>query len=830
MTPGDGPAGRRLALLVATANYGDAGLAALRAPTSDVRSLGEVLRDDAIGGFEVRELIDRPTEELKKEIEAFFGAGRPKDLLMLYVSGHGVLSQNRRFYLATTTTALELLRSTAIEDSFVNDVMQQSRARSIVLVLDCCHSGAFGRGLVPKSALSVDVEHRFEGRGRITLTASTELEYAFEEADPATGINSLEPAAPGSLFTHSVVEGLRTGEADIDEDGHVSVDDLYDYVCRRVRERSPNQTPGMAGDVRGQIVLARSPRRPELPPELAAAADSNLAGIREGAASELGRLLAGSSGALAVAARAALERLAADDSRRVSAAALAALGRPLPEEEALQPEPEPVRPEPTPTPPPPPAPPPRPEPEPEPDGGSPFLSGRRPLIAGVAAAAVVIVVVAVLLLGGGSDPGPTTTVAAYDFDGDNRQDAVLGLANAGLTDGENAGLVVVLTAGDGTTLLTGTDVDVPAPLQPTDRFGTAVASGDFDRNGRADLAISVPGRGILSVQYGVKERTQLIRADNLPEPPETHAFGFNLVARDFNRDGYADLAVGAPGVLDERKQRLPGSIHIIFGGSDGLSADSAKRLEPPKEEPGFGTRLAAGDIDRDGNVDLVEGAADESYAGGEGHLSYCAGTPAGPAKCRDAAGGSTSSLAIADVDGDRYPDVIQGDAGADDAAGAVRLRLSGKSGLGTRPMTVDQDTADVPGDPEAGDEFGHDVIGADIDGDRRAEVIVAARGDEGSGSVTVIRGSRNTFGGAGGFELPYTVPADAQLGATLSLLDVNDDELPELFVGVKAAPTIDDAIVVYPGADGGFGPGEGSGTDLAGEATVKATSPLRIGR
>ena len=98
MTPDDGPAGRRLALLVATANYSDAGLAALRAPTSDVRSLGEVLSDDAIGGFEVRELIDRPTEELKQEIEGFFGAGRPKDLLMLYVSGHGVLSQNRRFY------------------------------------------------------------------------------------------------------------------------------------------------------------------------------------------------------------------------------------------------------------------------------------------------------------------------------------------------------------------------------------------------------------------------------------------------------------------------------------------------------------------------------------------------------------------------------------------------------------------------------------------------------------------------------------------------------------------------------------------------------------
>ena len=137
-----------------------------------------------------------------------------------------MLSQSRRFYFATTTTALNLLRATAIEDSFVNDVMQHSRARSIVLMLDCCHSGAFGKGLAPKSALTVDVEHRFEGRGRVTLSASTELEYAFEAADPATGINELDAAVPGSLFTRCVVEGLASGEADIDRDGSITVDDL----------------------------------------------------------------------------------------------------------------------------------------------------------------------------------------------------------------------------------------------------------------------------------------------------------------------------------------------------------------------------------------------------------------------------------------------------------------------------------------------------------------------------------------------------------------------------------------------------------------------------
>jgi hypothetical protein len=134
---------RRRALLVATTTYADPGLATLRAPTGDVRALADVLGQGTIGAFEVTQLVDRPTEEVKQQIEGFFAEGKPNDLLLLYFSGHGVLSQSRRFYFATATTALRLLKSTAVEDSFVNDVIQLSRARSIVLMLDCCHSGAF---------------------------------------------------------------------------------------------------------------------------------------------------------------------------------------------------------------------------------------------------------------------------------------------------------------------------------------------------------------------------------------------------------------------------------------------------------------------------------------------------------------------------------------------------------------------------------------------------------------------------------------------------------------------------------------------------------------
>ena len=103
-------------------------------------------------------------------------------------------------------------------------------------------------------------------------------------------INELGAAEPGSLFTRCLVEGLRSGDADTDRDGAISVDDLYDYVKQQVRDRSAHQSPRMSGSVSGDIVIARSARRAALPADLEAAAESSLAGVREGAVGELASL------------------------------------------------------------------------------------------------------------------------------------------------------------------------------------------------------------------------------------------------------------------------------------------------------------------------------------------------------------------------------------------------------------------------------------------------------------------------------------------------------------------------------------------------------------
>lgn len=323
-------AGDRRALLIATSSYSDPGLTQLRSPAGDVESLARVLSDPDIGNFKVLEpMVDRTTDEVKQRIEELFEDARRNDVLLLYLSGHGVMSKTQRLYFTTTTTKLKLLRATAIEDTFVNDLMKHSRARSVVLVLDCCHSGAFGKDLAMKGAVSVPVEQRFEGQGRIVLTASTALEYAFEETEGQSTPSRLGEPLPSSLFTRYFIEGLETGDADLDKDGVIALDELYDYVYERVRERSTGQTPSRTSSGHGDIVIARNRHRPAIPDAVRTAIEQGLNHpwpvLRESAVGELARIRPTADAALAALIDDALRGALVDDSRSVAGAAQRAL-------------------------------------------------------------------------------------------------------------------------------------------------------------------------------------------------------------------------------------------------------------------------------------------------------------------------------------------------------------------------------------------------------------------------------------------------------------------------------------------------------------------------
>ena len=320
--------GARNALIVASSDYADPELRQLQTPATDARALEAVLRDPGIGGFEVRTLLNRPNQEVALAVEEFFADRQPDDMLLVHFSCHGIKDEDGELYFAMANSMLHRLASTAVAANFVNQRMNRSRSKRVVLLLDCCYAGAFERGMMARAAGgAMGIEGQFAGgRGRAVITASDAMQYAYEGGELAV-TGELGP----SVFTSALVSGLETGEADRDQDGQVALDELYDYIYDKVQSVTPHQTPcKWTYGVRGELFIARRSRpvtKPSpLPDDIRQAIENRLASVRLGAVQELEPLLHGRHQGLALAARLTLEQLTDDDSRAVSAAATAVLG------------------------------------------------------------------------------------------------------------------------------------------------------------------------------------------------------------------------------------------------------------------------------------------------------------------------------------------------------------------------------------------------------------------------------------------------------------------------------------------------------------------------
>jgi len=319
---------RRYALVIGNSQYDDLSLSRLKTPEADVHALATALRDGRIGNFDdVQEMINQPEASVRRAISSFFLQKKSDDLLLLYFSGHGVLDAQGRLFLAVKDTLRQLLNATAIPSGFITDEMDACRSKRQILILDCCHSGAFSKGSKGDTRAITATTFEGNGYGRVVLTASDSTQYALE------GDQVIEQAS-FSLFTNYLLEGLTSGEADLAQDGLITLDEWYDYAYDRVVSETPEQTPRKwVYNQQGELVIARNPNPPqpkpaELPGELKLAIESPFVGVRFDAVEELKRLLSSGNPALAQVAYQALKRVAEnDDSKSIANEAQEAVER-----------------------------------------------------------------------------------------------------------------------------------------------------------------------------------------------------------------------------------------------------------------------------------------------------------------------------------------------------------------------------------------------------------------------------------------------------------------------------------------------------------------------
>jgi hypothetical protein len=253
--------------------------------------------------------------------------------------------------------------------------------------------------------------------------------------------------------------------------------------------------------------------------------------------------------------------------------------------------------------------------------------------------------------------------------------------------------------------------DVTLSTAPGARFGTAVAAvGDVNGDGYVDFAVGAAmtgGDGAAYVYFG-GPTLMATPGVTLNAPAGVTLFGYAVAGSgDFNGDGFADLAVGAPGTAS--KPGTPGAAYVYFGGA-AISSTPGVSLAGNADADRFGAALVGlNDVDGDGRDDLAVLAWGALWPNTvtRAHVDVFPGATTGmPAlmSTRDAgpAANGRRGLAARDLDGDSIPDLLVGRL-ADGAAWPSLVDVAlGADGFTTTAVTLS--------DGESGDQFGT-VIG-----------------------------------------------------------------------------------------------------------------------
>jgi hypothetical protein len=464
---------------------------------------------------------------------------------------------------------------------------------------------------------------------------------------------------------------------------------------------------------------------------------------------------------------------------------------------------------------------------------------------------------------------PAAATRKADFNGDGFADAAIGVPFEDIGSTEDTGAIGViygsstgLTSASNQLLYEGNGV--PGTAQTGDAYGFALAAGDFNADGYADLAVGMPGKtvgtqtnaGAVNILYGsslglTSSGSQVWQqgTGGLPDVAEAgDLMGYEVAAGDLNGDGYADLAVAAIGESVGAVAEA-GAVSVLYGSPGGLSAtgnqfwtEDATGLDPSEPGDRFGISLVVGDFNRDGYSELAAGLAYEDLGAirDAGAVLVLAGTAGGLTSAggqfwtQDSSGiidatengdGFGYALAAGDLNGDLYPDLVAGipgeSLGSVALAGAIGVILGSAAGLiSTGNQFFDQDSANVPGTAETEDEFGTAVAVGDFNRDGKDDVAIGSPYEDigsigDAGAVNVLYGTSSGATGTGS-QLWYQgngglagTSQDGDLfGSALTAQNFGSGKKADLLVGlpgdlVKSADNAGSALVMY-GTSGGL--------------------------
>jgi hypothetical protein len=226
----------------------------------DAHDVAAVLVTPAQGGYQrdnVRLLLDDKAsiEALRDALATLAKSSTPSSTVFIYVSSHGErLTSGHRAgeYLLpydVDASTDDTLAETSISGGELTDALRAIRARKLLVILDCCHSGGIGQPKTSKapvttSGLSEELYVKLQGgTGRVIMASSRDTEKSW-----------VSDGARNSLFTEHLLAGLTGGIPS--EDGLIRVFNLFEYLQPRVTAARSNQHPILKLEVEENFTVA----------------------------------------------------------------------------------------------------------------------------------------------------------------------------------------------------------------------------------------------------------------------------------------------------------------------------------------------------------------------------------------------------------------------------------------------------------------------------------------------------------------------------------------------------------------------------------------------
>jgi FG-GAP repeat len=405
------------------------------------------------------------------------------------------------------------------------------------------------------------------------------------------------------------------------------------------------------------------------------------------------------------------------------------------------------------------------------------------------------------------------SVAAGDFNGDGRDDLAIGVGGEETgSEPENddgTGAVQILfgrpggLSTNGEQFLTQDSPGIMQVAEDGDQFGATLATGNFGRSAKDDLAISAPfedignpsmsNAGLVHVLYGSNtgpsaQGDQIWHQDTpgvKGVAGEEEYFGFALAAANFGRNGRDDLAIGVWGDTLGNMNALSnvGAVNVLYGSPDGLAEQGNQRWtqgsdgikDVSESGDGFGWGLSAGNLGKSRFADLAVGAPFEDVGdptvSGAGAVNVIYGREGGLrakgnqfwTKMTPGIGGSLESGAnfgntpsVGDFGKSRTADLAVGAPfqdvpGANSQEGEVTVIYGTRGGLKAEgSQTWSQDTPGIKDAAVDNEYFGGSAAAGDFGKSNRKDLSVGVPGEDTlAGAVNVLYGKQSGLSAQG---------------------------------------------------------------------------------